>query len=582
MRPGLLALVAGVALAPACKRGDPLVYGAAPEVAFLQPLPGARLAADLPFTVRARVRDADHPEARERLRLEVQLDGAPAAPMADPLWEVDIVSFELPGLSLGDHHLRLTATDEDDQEGTDDVSLSAVANQAPGAVFVEPAGGRYLSERGVPVELRLTDADDPLDTLALSWSGVAASAPEAPASPPSSGLVRFTLIGLPAGVAAVGVEVLDPKGGRATAEAPAFEVVIGDVDGDGAIFTAWGGDDCDDTNEAVLPGATERCNGEDDDCDGQVDEGATDPRPWYPDSDGDGYGREPGSVACSPPAGHVAQAGDCDDTSAAVHPGAPERCNAEDDDCDGQVDEGAATTWYRDDDGDGWGRDANPSTACARPPGYVDAGGDCDDADPLVSPVAAERCNGEDDDCDGQLPLSERTDGDADGSPDCADCDDLDAATYPGASERCDLEDDDCDGLADEGACPCQVDHYLGRPYQFCTTPLTWDQAASACAVHGYQLASLSSSGEDAWVNQRINTFSYGYWWIGLRREGAGWTWSDGTPLGWSNWGPGEPNNLYGDEDCVELNRFRNDPSPHAGWNDQRCSSAWRYVCEAP
>ncbi len=68
---------------------------------------------------------------------------------------------------------------------------------------------------------------------------------------------------------------------------------------------------------------------------------------------------------------------DCDDGDGAVEPGAPERCNAVDDDCDGLVDE--------DDDGDGY-------AACA---------GDCDNGDPRVFPGAPERCNAADDDCDG-------------------------------------------------------------------------------------------------------------------------------------------------------------------------------------
>ena len=47
--------------------------------------------------------------------------------------------------------------------------------------------------------------------------------------------------------------------------------------------------DCDDSDSAVHPGATETCNLVDDDCDGSVDEagGGT----WFADVDGDGFGR---------------------------------------------------------------------------------------------------------------------------------------------------------------------------------------------------------------------------------------------------------------------------------------------------
>ena len=42
-----------------------------------------------------------------------------------------------------------------------------------------------------------------------------------------------------------------------------------DDDGDGSPY----GQDCDDTNEAVYPGADEICDGLDNDCDGGIDEG---------------------------------------------------------------------------------------------------------------------------------------------------------------------------------------------------------------------------------------------------------------------------------------------------------------------
>ncbi|MCA9571815.1 MAG: hypothetical protein KC656_28450, partial [Myxococcales bacterium] len=59
---------------------------------------------------------------------------------------------------------------------------------------------------------------------------------------------------------------------------------------------------------------------------------------------------------CVLPADGATTGGDCDDTTAAVRPGAVEVCNGQDDDCDGDVDEGApGRSWYADDDEDGFG-----------------------------------------------------------------------------------------------------------------------------------------------------------------------------------------------------------------------------------
>ncbi|MDO9280456.1 MAG: MopE-related protein, partial [Pseudomonadota bacterium] len=95
-----------------------------------------------------------------------------------------------------------------------------------------------------------------------------------------------------------------------------------DLDGDGVAAP----DDCDDADAGVFPGATELCNGVDDDCDNETDE---DPPTWYADADADGYG-DPGvaQAACDAPAGTVADATDCDDASASVYPGATDACDA--------------------------------------------------------------------------------------------------------------------------------------------------------------------------------------------------------------------------------------------------------------
>ncbi len=181
-----------------------------------------------------------------------------------------------------------------------------------------------------------------------------------------------------------------------------------EVDADGDGYAA--GEDCDERDPAVHPGAEERCDNIDNDCDGLVDDsdpGLVGATVWYTDADGDGFGDPAtGAPACLRPMGAVEQAGDCDDASAAVSPGAEERCDEVDNDCDGLADdldpEGVidGQTFFLDGDGDGYGDPAAPVRACQPPAGTVTSGEDCDDTNDLVHPGAAELCDGLDTDCD--------------------------------------------------------------------------------------------------------------------------------------------------------------------------------------
>ncbi|MBM4394680.1 MAG: putative metal-binding motif-containing protein [Deltaproteobacteria bacterium] len=306
---------------------------------------------------------------------------------------------------------------------------------------------------------------------------------------------------------------------------------------EGGEWTAWQG--CD----AVMPAAVETCDGKDDDCDGETDEGLL--QPYWPDADGDGWGWGGQPVlACGPPPGAVAAGGDCNDADAFVNPGASETCNGKDDDCDGTPDEGVKKTYFTDADEDGYGDPGSTVEACSKPAGTAVEAGDCDDSRGAVHPGAAEACaGGIDEDCDGatdceddacagdgaavggvgctpwyadadgdglgldgtgrcscapdpasghvagvggdcddtvvQCTLDCVTDADKDGIPDCADgcrdmdrdgygetvacggtgcsspcpaadCDDATASVHPGAAEACNGEDDDCDLLTDE------------------------------------------------------------------------------------------------------------------------------------
>ncbi|MCB9666228.1 MAG: putative metal-binding motif-containing protein [Alphaproteobacteria bacterium] len=245
-----------------------------------------------------------------------------------------------------------------------------------------------------------------------------------------------------------------------------------DRDGDGSDARY----DCDDGVPHIKPGVEERCDGEDDDCDGRIDQ----PPPpsattWFRDADGDDRGRDDETLlACERPSGWSALGGDCDDTDDEIHPGATELCDGIDNDCMGGIDAGARDqlTWYRDLDEDGYGANGISQLGCSQPPGYLLRAGDCDDDDPEINPDGTEVCDGKDDDCDGRVdqpqpiggkPYYPDLDGDGfgGGSPliacslpegygrDDVDCDDTDPDVYPVAPESCDgpFVDLNCDGL---------------------------------------------------------------------------------------------------------------------------------------
>ena len=258
-------------------------------------------------------------------------------------------------------------------------------------------------------------------------------------------------------------------------------------------FVATSGD-CDDSNAARSPAASEVCDGAatDEDCDGLADDAdlsVSGTSTWYSDGDGDGYGAV-ATQACVAPAGTVVVGGDCDDGDAAISPAATELCGGGDEDCNGLIDDAdpsvsGTSAWYTDGDGDGYG--AVVTQACVAPAGTVAVGGDCDDGDVAVSPAATELCGGGDEDCDGLIDDADPsvagtstwyTDGDGDGYGSVAtqacvapagtitvggDCNDGSRAISPLASEVCDSTntDEDCDGLADD-ADPSATGQRLG------------------------------------------------------------------------------------------------------------------------
>ncbi|HLL06565.1 MAG TPA: putative metal-binding motif-containing protein [Myxococcaceae bacterium] len=215
-----------------------------------------------------------------------------------------------------------------------------------------------------------------------------------------------------------------------------------DTDGDGYMPTVSGGTDCDDENEAIRPSAAEICDTRDNDCDGSTNEGVG--TNWYPDNDGDSFGDKSATprVSCDEPPGiipYVQNNSDCQDSDATIFPRASEapetRCDNEDDDCDGTVDDGfeakgaacsspcagqyicnpsrtglmcngpMLVSYHVDADGDGAGAQGGAVAACPGmgPSDRVNNSNDCDDADPHRKGGGIEVCDSRDNTCDMQI-----------------------------------------------------------------------------------------------------------------------------------------------------------------------------------
>ena len=113
---------------------------------------------------------------------------------------------------------------------------------------------------------------------------------------------------------------------------------------------------------------------------------------------------------------------------------------------------------------------------------------------------------------------------------------------------------------------------------------LSWGNANAACLAAGLQLATVQSAAQNALL---LTAAAGNEVWIGgtdAASEGA-WVWSpSNTPLSYTNWHSGEPNNVNGGEHCLMFNYHTpwNGAGHRGTWNDGRCTTKLKYVCQQP
>ncbi|KAM4564442.1 type-2 ice-structuring protein-like isoform 2-T2 [Fundulus diaphanus] len=132
--------------------------------------------------------------------------------------------------------------------------------------------------------------------------------------------------------------------------------------------------------------------------------------------------------------------------------------------------------------------------------------------------------------------------------------------------------------LVQRSSCPSGWSPINSRCFHYVPKPMTWARAEKNCLSMGAHLASVHDLDEYHQVQSLITTATHGSkeTWIGgtNAQETSIWFWSDGSPLHYTNWCHGEPNNYMGRQFCLLMNY-----SGEKCWDDQRCSVRHPSVC---
>lgn len=174
-------------------------------------------------------------------------------------------------------------------------------------------------------------------------------------------------------------------------------------------YAPYGKDgDCNDKNKLIYPGASELCDGIDNDCNGMTDENIANQSYYTKAAETQGVGIcTSGIKSCVNGAWEI--------ITPEVTPATTELCDGKDNNCNGFLDEGQLlSTFYLDEDGDGFGDLSKSISGCTgvdnliyfngvKVTNYVTKDGDCDDSNSKINLNAIESCNAIDDNCNKQV-----------------------------------------------------------------------------------------------------------------------------------------------------------------------------------